>query len=249
MNRPPHNLMLPSNEVHIWYAVLDQPVSQFYGFIQTLSTDERIRAKRFYFERDRKRFIAGRGILRTLLGLYLDAEPNCIQFCYGKNGKPSLADASAPGRIQFNLSHSEGLAVYAFTRDREIGVDIEHIHNIPEMEQIAEQFFSARENAVFRALPPSKKKEGFFNCWTRKEAFIKAIGGGLSIPLNKVDVALAPGKPARLLRIEGDSQAASRWTIQELQTPSGFAAAFTVEGRNWRLRSCRWVGATGLGSR
>jgi len=138
------------------------------------------------------------------------------------------------------LSQSDGLALYAFTRDREIGVDIEHIRDISEMEQIAEQFFSARENAVFRTLPKSKKKEAFFNCWTRKEAFIKAIGEGLSWPLDSFDVSLIPGEPARLLKIEGDSKAASRWSIQDLKPAFGFAAAFAVKGRSGRVHCWQW---------
>jgi 4'-phosphopantetheinyl transferase len=245
----PSELVLGNDQIHIWYCALHQEASRCSELIQTLSLDELIRAEKFHFDRDRKNFIVCRGVLRETLGHYLGVEPDQIQFCYGKFGKPALVDTSDMPRIRFNLSHSKNLAVYAFTRDREIGVDIEHTHHIPEMDQIAEQFFSARENAVFCALPPHKKKEGFFNCWTRKEAFIKAIGGGLSVPLNKFDVSLAPGEPARLLKIEGDSQAASRWTINELQSPSGFAAAVTVEGRSWRLRPCRWIGATRFGSR
>jgi 4'-phosphopantetheinyl transferase len=228
----PSELELGNDQIHIWYCALDREAFRSSELLQTLSSDERIRAARFHFDRDRENFIVCRGVLREILGHYLGVEPEQIQFCYGRYGKPSLVDTCNNTGMRFNLSHSKNLAVYAFTRDREIGVDIEHIHHIPEMDQIAEQFFSVRENAVFRALPPHKKKEGFFNCWTRKEAFIKAIGGGLSVRLNKFDVSLAPGKPARLLKVEGDSQAASGWTIQKLQSPSGFAAAVTVEGRS-----------------
>jgi 4'-phosphopantetheinyl transferase len=200
-----------------------------------------MRAERFHFEHDRKRFIVARGILRTILGWYLGVEHSRLQFCYRKNGKPALADTFGKGRIHFNLSHSEGLALYAFTRDREIGVDIEYIHDLSEMDQIAERFFSTGENNVFRELPESKKKEAFFRCWTCKEAFIKAIGDGLSHPLDKFDVSSVPGEPARLLGIEGDAKAASRWTIQELKPASGFAAAFAAEGRRWRLRCWQWL--------
>ena len=237
---PPLDLELTTDEIHVWCASLDQRLPRFYGFIQTLSMDDRMRAEQFYFEQDRKHFIASRGIVRMILGRYLGVEPKRLQFCYGKNGKPALANTFGKGNIRFNLSHSEGIALYAFTREHEIGVDIEHIRDISEMEQIAERFFSVRENAVFRALPKSKRKEAFFNCWTRKEAFIKAIGDGLSRPLDKFDVGLVPGEPARLLRIEGDSNVASQWSIQELKLAFGFAAAFAVEGRRWRLRCWRW---------
>ncbi len=237
---PPLDLELKTDEIHVWCASLDQPVTLFYKFIQTLSTDERIRAERFHFERDRRRFIIAHGILRMILSSYLSVELSRLQFRYGKYGKPALADTSGKETFRFNLSKSDGLALYGFTRDREIGVDIEHIRDIPEMDQIAERFFSVRENVVFRALPESKKKEAFFSCWTRKEAFIKAIGDGLSWPLDKFDVSLVPGKPARLLRIEGDSKAASRWTIQELRPGSGFAAAFAIEGGSWDLHCWQW---------
>jgi 4'-phosphopantetheinyl transferase len=139
------------------------------------------------------------------------------------------------------MSDSEGLALYAFTRDHEVGVDVERIRDIPEMDQIAERFFSTRENAIFRELPESKKKEAFFNCWTLKEAFIKAIGDGLHCPLDKFEVSLVPGEPANLLSIEGDSRAAARWSIQELKPSCGFAAAFAVEERSYQLHCWQWV--------
>ena len=236
----PLDIELPTNEIHVWCASLDQPVSRFQRQKKLLSPDESIRAERFYFEIDRKRFIACHGILRTILGFYLGIEPSALQFCYGKNGKPALVDAFGNGTIHFNISRSEGLALFAFTRGREIGVDIEHIRDIPEMEQIAERFFSAKENGAFRTLPESKKKEAFFNCWTRKEAFIKAIGEGLSYPLDKFVVSMVPGEPARLLRIEEDSKGASRWSIQDLKPAPGYAAAFAVEGQSCPLHCWQW---------
>lgn len=231
---------LKNDEIHIWNAALDQPASQIQRLIQTLSIDERVRAKRLRFEADRKRFIVGRGILRNILCGYLSIEPSRLRLNYGNHGKPAIVDNQGREMIQFNLSHSGGLALYAFTRVHAIGVDIEQIHDIPDMEQIAEHFFSVRENSVFRALPESKKREAFFNCWTRKEAFIKALGDGLSWPLDKFDVSLVPGEPARLLRIEGYSKGASRWSIQELNPAFGFAAALAVEGQSWRLHCWQW---------
>ena len=232
----PRDLELGNNEVHIWCVSLDQLASRFQILSQKLSMDEHMRAERFYFERDRKRYIIGRGILRTIIGYYSGVEAGKLRFRYGRHGKPALADTFGKGMIYFNLSHSKGLALYAFTRDSEIGIDIEHIREIPEMEHIVERFFSEREKAVFRALPESKKKEAFFNCWTRKEAFIKAIGDGLYQPLYKFDVSLSPGEPVDLLSIEGDSTKASGWCIQDLSPASGFAAACAVEG----LCQLRW---------
>jgi 4'-phosphopantetheinyl transferase len=231
---------LTTGEIHIWCVSLDQPLSRYLRLTQLLSMDERMTAERFHFEEDRKRFIVRRGILRTILGCYLSVEPSRLQFSYVKNGKPQIADIFGEGKISFNLSHSEGLAIYAFARERDIGVDIERIRDIPEMEQIAECFFSARENTAIRALPGNRKKEAFFTCWTRKEAFIKATGDGLSWPLDEFDVSSVPGEPARLLRIEGDSKAASQWFIQDLKPALGFAAAFAVKGRPGLVRCCQY---------
>lgn len=227
---------LSPDEVHVWCASLDQPITQIQMLSETLSPDERMRAERFHFEKDRSHFVVNKGMLRTILGRYLSVEPDKLQFCYEKHGKPALADISGNGRICFNSSRSGGLALYAFTRNREIGVDIEHIHDISEMGQIVERFFSKRERVVFRSLPESKKKEAFFNCWTRKEALVKAIGDGLYCSLDQFDVSLSPGEPAKLLRIKGDLKEVSRWSIQDLRPASEFAAACAVEG----LCQFRW---------
>ena len=237
----PSKLELRREEIHVWCAELDQPLSRLEMLAKILCMKERMRADRFHFKQDKKRFIVRHGILRSILGSYLGTDPSQVQLCYAKNGKPALVSTSAKGNISFNLSHSGGLALYVFTRAREIGVDIEHIRGIPEMDQIAERFFSVRENGVFQALPEGKKKEAFFNCWTRKEAFLKASGAGLSRPLNKFDVSLVPGEPARLLRVCGNSKEASRWSIQELNPSPGFAAAFATKGRKWRLHCWQWL--------
>lgn len=194
-----------------------------------------MRAELFHFEQDRKRFIVGRGVLRTILALYLGTEPSRLQFCYGPHGKPYLADRLGDATLRFNLAHSHELALYAFTRGREIGVDLEYIRYMPGVEQIAARFFSTRENAVLHALPTSQKQEAFFNCWTLKEAYIKAIGNGLAQPLDKFDVSLAPGEPARLLSVEGAPEEASRWSLKALTPAPGYVAALAVEGHDWRL--------------
>jgi 4'-phosphopantetheinyl transferase len=126
------------------------------------------------------------------------------------------------------------------TCQRELGVDIECIHAIPDAEQIAARYFSAHENAVLRSLPANQKQEAFFNCWTRKEAYIKAIGDGLAQPLAEFDVALAPGEPARLLRIKDNAQAAARWSIQALTPAPGYVAALVVKGHDWQLKCWQW---------
>jgi 4'-phosphopantetheinyl transferase len=226
---PPPSLSLSKEEIHVWGSRSDMNASSYESLCQILSIDEMMRAQRFHFEKDRKKFIIRRGILRSILGRYLNTNPSLIKFSYGNNGKPSLAHAFEHSRICFNLSHSRGFALYAFARDCEIGVDLQHIHDIPEMEQIVGRYFSLKENDVFRSLPESQKRGAFFKGWTCKEAFVKALGNGLILPLDKFAVSLTPGKPARLLRIIDDSREASRWTIQDLKPAPHYVAAFAVK--------------------
>ncbi|MGB8681806.1 MAG: 4'-phosphopantetheinyl transferase superfamily protein [Candidatus Binatus sp.] len=235
---PPERLSLAGNAVHVWRASLDQRSSQADGFLNTLDDDERSRAGRFYFSRDRERFIVARGVLRALLGRYLNRAPESLAFSYNTHGKPALDSES--DAIRFNLSHSHGTALYAVTRGREIGVDLEFIRCDLEAEQIAERFFSHREIATLRALPLSLRKYAFFLCWTRKEAYIKARGDGLSMPLDQFDVSLIPGEPAALLSTQPDRGEAVRWSLWNLTPASGYAAALAAEGRDWTLSCWQW---------
>ncbi|MBV8886879.1 MAG: 4'-phosphopantetheinyl transferase superfamily protein, partial [Chroococcidiopsidaceae cyanobacterium CP_BM_RX_35] len=171
----------------------------------------------------------------------LGREPSQIQFHYGPRGKPSLTPASVASWLRFNLSHSQGLAVYAVTRDREIGIDIEHIRPMPEAAQLVSRFFSAQENAMFRTLLPSQQQTAFFRCWTRKEAYIKAVGDGLALSLDQFDVSLSPDEPARLLGIKGDHAAATRWFLQELTPAPDYIAALAVEGQGFCIQCWQWV--------
>jgi 4'-phosphopantetheinyl transferase len=234
------DLSLSKKDIHLWRADLNLPDRRIQELSRIISTAERMRAERFHFERDSRKYAIGFGILRTILGHYVGIEPKELRFIHGRGGKPMLDGVFANRYIHFNMSHSEGLALYGFTRDHEIGVDIEFVRDIPEMDDIAEQFFSKKENKVFRSLPERKKKEAFFSCWTRKEAFIKAIGDGLYHPLDNFDVGLKPGESAKLIRMGGDSKSASRWLIQDLKPGPGFIAAFAVEGHDWRLHFWQW---------
>ena len=166
---------------------------------QLLAPDEQARAERFIFHKDRTHFVVARGLLRVLLGRYLQRHPQHLHFCYGPHGKPELAPDMGDDTLCFNVSHAHGLALYAVTRQRDLGVDVEHVRPGFAEEHIAERFFSPREVAVLRALPVALQSTAFFACWTRKEAFIKARGDGLSLPLDQFDVAFAPGEPAALL--------------------------------------------------
>lgn len=237
---PPETFILGSDEVHVWRATLDQPASQIESFRRTLAADEHARAERFYFQRDRERFIVARGVLRALLSFYVHGTPACLSFRYSAHGKPALAWDSDKDTIRFNLSHSHGVALYAVTRGREVGIDLEYIRSDLEVEQIAERFFSRREIATLRTLPPEVRRQAFFLCWTRKEAYIKARGEGLSLPLDQFEVSLIPRESAALLSTQSDPDEVSRWSLQELTPAPGYAAALAAEGRDWHLVCWQW---------
>ncbi len=224
---------LATDEVHLWIADLDAPMFTFPTLTETLSADEKARARRFHFERDKRRLVARRGTLRAILGFYLAVDPNRLRFCYGRHGKSGLADGVSGGVIQFNVCSSDGVAVYAFTRIRKIGVDIEHVHDMPEMDGLAAQFFSEREYDTFRRLPKGVRKKAFYNCWTRKGAFIKAIGTGFHHPLKSFDVSLMPDEAARISAIRGDPTTIGRFSIQDLKVFPGFTSALVMEGQGW----------------
>jgi 4'-phosphopantetheinyl transferase len=221
--------------VHIWRAALDVPESQVRSLWYTLTADECQRAERYVFARDRTHFVVARGLLRVLLGRYLGQDPPHLRFIYGPHGKPALATDTGGGALRFNVSHSHGLALYAITRGREVGVDVERIRPEVAQEQIAEHFFSPREITRLRALPTPLQATAFFACWTRKEAYIKAKGEGLALPLDQFDVSLVPGEPAALLRAAWDPQEAARWSLQDLAPAPGYRAAVAVAGQDWRL--------------
>ena len=201
----------------------------------TLTADERQRAERHIFETDRTHFVVARGLLRVLLGRYLHQDPQYLRFTYGPRGKPALVADMDEGTLRFNVSHSHGLALYAMTHGRDIGVDVERIRPEIVQEQIAERFFSLHEVTLLRALPVPLQAPAFFACWTRKEAYMKATGEGLALPLDQFDVSLAPGEPAALLHTTWDPQEAPRWTMQDLDPAPGYRAAVAVAGHDWRL--------------
>jgi 4'-phosphopantetheinyl transferase len=233
---PPRGpFVLDGETVHVWHARLDQIADQSSRIRHLLSADERDRAERFHFAQDRERFIAARALLRILLSRYLDSPPHHLSFSYSPYGKPALVGESGRDALRFNVSHSQGIALYAVTRGREVGVDVECVRRDVVGESIAEHFFSAREVASLRALPAEAQPQAFFNCWTRKEAFIKAIGEGLSFPLDQFDVSLVPQEPAALLSIRNDPLEASRWSLQALPVGESHVAALAVEGHGWRL--------------
>lgn len=190
-----------------------------------LSEAERQRAGRFRFDRDRRRFIVARARLRELLAARLGVRPRSVELVYGRNGKPALAQRFAHTHWRFNVAHCDEVAVYALSPAREVGIDIEAIRAVREADDIAARFFSRRENDAYLALAPRDKPLGFLNCWTRKEAVVKALGDGLSVPLDQFDVSLAPGEPARLLRVGSTPGEESGWRLDSFSPLPGFIAA------------------------
>lgn len=238
---PVDGLALTNDEVHVWRLRLEPPESQVGYLRHLLAPDELSRADSFYFPKDRDHFVVGRGVLRAILGRYLGMNPRDLHFSYSSYGKPSLTRECGGRWLRFNISHSWQLALVAVARGREIGVDIERLRAHATTWDIAEHSFSPGEVAALHAVPPHRQTEAFFNCWTRKEAYIKARGEGLSLPLDKFDVALTPGEPARLLSADGDTHEASRWSIRELNPGDGYVAALAVEGSQWRVLCWEWV--------
>lgn len=219
---PPSSLSVQPGDVHIWRLALDVAVEPFLELLQRSELD---RANRFYFEKDRKRFAIARGFLRVLLGRYLQTDPKSLMFSYGAYGKPGLAGTS----LRFNMSHSGNLALYAFTEGREIGVDVEQERADFTTDDIAGRFFSPFEVESLCRLPGDERVASFFRCWTRKEAYIKATGRGLSQPLDGFDVTLGPGERAALLR--NDDGTHERWTMAGIDVGPGYAGAVAVEGQ------------------
>lgn len=222
------------DEVHVWRASLAVAPSSVQSLNQILSQDERDRAERFHFRRDQRDFIVSRALLRILIGRYLQQKPDQFGFRYNSYGKPFVAGRSHG--VRFNLSHSHGLALYAVACDREIGVDLERISDRVNSDELAQHYFSPSEVAGLRALPRSFQKQAFFSCWTRKEAYIKALGEGLSVPLDSFSVSLTPGDPAALLDVQTNPEETARWSLMELRPDPRYAAALAVEGRNWGLK-------------
>jgi 4'-phosphopantetheinyl transferase len=214
--------------VALWHADLDRLAPRLDSLRGCLSDLERLRADRFRFEHDRRRFATCRVLLRWLLARELDGDPSAIEFSYGPFGKPAL-DTTVSPPLMFNVSHSEGQALIAVTRGAQVGVDIERMRCLDDVEQLASSVFSATERRAFDTLSPGDRMRGFFNGWTRKEAYIKARGDGLQRALESFDVTLIPGEPARLTRVENEPVELDRWTLSSFEPAPGYAAALCVE--------------------
>ncbi|HEX4606542.1 MAG TPA: 4'-phosphopantetheinyl transferase superfamily protein [Candidatus Angelobacter sp.] len=231
---------LGPRDVDVWRIGLVQPEAVIQHYREFLAAIEIERADRFYFAKDRNRFTVARGVMRQLLGRYLGVGPHEIEFAYGPHGKPSLAAPQDASDIRFNLSHSGEIALLAVARNVELGVDVEQIRADFATGEIATRFFSPEECAKLASLPADETVGAFFNCWTRKEAYIKARGEGLFIPLDSFEVAFAPGEEAALLQVKSGDEFFSRWRFHALHPGAGYKAALAVEGSDHGLRLWDW---------
>jgi 4'-phosphopantetheinyl transferase len=230
--------LLTPTVVHVWAVRLDSLSFHIDALYATLSADERERSSRFHFDRDRRRYICARGALRQLLSRYLDAAAEEFTFSYGPNGKPSLSGRFS-GALTFNVSQSGELALVALGRDIELGVDVEAVRALDDADGIASRFFAPRENERLRSLPDEIRTDAFFACWTRKEAYLKALGSGLAKPLDAFEVTFAPDEAASLL-VYGDARETARWNLRELAPGDGYTGALVTEGPAG-TRCWRWV--------
>jgi 4'-phosphopantetheinyl transferase len=227
-------MQLGAHEVHVWRQALDISARGAARLRAVLSTDEISRANAFRFEVDCNRFAVARGYLRTILSLYLLTDPAKIEFTYSTYGKPSIVAPNA-SEVCFNLAHSAALAVYAVTRNRDIGVDLEMVCSDFDRTEIAERFFASNEAAHLRSLPDAEQERAFFMCWTRKEALLKAKGVGLSQPLNEFQVIGELEESTGFLKTRGDTNEFAGWSMKTIDLRSDYVAAIAVKGNDWNL--------------
>jgi 4'-phosphopantetheinyl transferase len=229
---------LTEGTVHVWRASLDRGGDEVRALAALLSPAELARAERFHFRIDRQRYLVGRGLLRTLLGDYTARRPADLCLWYNSLGKPALADESGRDGLKFNVSHSEGQLLVAVACGREVGIDVEHVRAMDDWRALADRFFAPAEVAALDGLAPADRERAFFACWTRKEAYVKARGLGLSLPLDQFAVSVAPGEPARLVSSDYDPSQVGRWELRDVSPDEDYAAAVATEGSGWDL----WCG-------
>jgi 4'-phosphopantetheinyl transferase len=226
------------DDVHVWPLRLDLPEGARQRLEAVLSFGELARARRLVRASDSARFVSAHGLLRLVLSSYVGTGPRDIELEEGPGGKPCLADSAGP---RFNLSHAGSLGLVAVSARREVGVDIEEIRDVGDVQDLARRCFSPAERAALAAVAPPMRRQAFFAGWTRKEAFLKAVGDGLRRRLDSFDVALTPGEPARLLRVDGAPGAAERCALRALEPAPGYVAAVAALGAALAIRRRPWV--------
>ncbi len=224
----PPELSLHLGHVHVWRFTLDQDACRRYQSTASLSDSERQRASRFHFQADSNRYVVSRNVLRILLGRYLNRRPQDVEIGYSEHGKPFLVEARGAPPIRFNLSHSGDYTLYAFAHDHEVGIDVERIRALHDFETIATQVFTGAEQRLIAGAPHAEKLASFFRLWSRKEAFVKAVGHGLSAPLHEISVVTnsveTPGG-------DGPGRERLTWCLQDLQCTPSYAAALVTQGQ------------------
>lgn len=230
-DRPPDHPSALEGDVHIWRAMLAQHAPQLVALAATLTPDERHRASRFRFVRDRDRFVLCRGLLRAILARYVQVAPAALRFSYGPAGKPRLADPRGILDLRFNLSHTDGLALFAVARGREMGLDVERIDETVLVEPLARHAFAPAEVAYLANLPTRRRREAFYRLWTVKEAYVKARGEGLSMPLNEFEAIPAADGQVHIHATGGDAQVSSRWSVCPLDPGPGYVATLAAQGK------------------
>lgn len=233
--------VLGAGEVHIWTARLSSHAASVTALEHLLSPSEKATANRFHFVRHRLSYVFAHGALRQILSSYVERAPDEIRFTQNAFGKPFLVDADDPGHTCFNMSHSGDVVLVAVTRDRHIGADVELMRPLDDFAGIAQSNFTHQECALIKRYPAEMQQTAFFTCWTRKEAFIKAVGKGLSIPLNTFDASIPPGQPGRKLTAPQEAPDVDAWWLADLMVPEGYAGAVAVEQGFDRLVYTVWT--------
>ncbi len=235
----PASLRLGPGDVHVWRIALDEAAAHARSLATILADDETKRAAAFRFPRDRDRFVMTRGALRMVLARYVDRDARHLCFAYDAHEKPALVLERSHESLRFNVSHSADLALVAVTLRRAVGIDVERIRDDIEVDGIAREF-GPREMSTLQGLSGETRIRAFFACWTRKEAYLKALGTGLARRLDDFEVSVTPGTPAALLADRDDPGNVERWCLRDLRPAPDYAAALAVQGHGWRLTCWQW---------
>lgn len=236
----PRWMELAGHAVHVWTAQLDVPAAVLDRYGATLSADERMRARRFRRADLRHRYVASRGVLRALLAAYLGTSARALRFAYGLHGKPALPVAVRPEGLEFNLSHSGAMLVVAIGRCRPLGIDVEQVRAQRDVLNLARRFFHPEEVTELALVPAARRAEAFHACWSRKEALVKGLGAGLTLPLRTFRVPADPPCPGRAMRPQGQPDAVTDWMVVDLGVAEGYTAALAVAAGQPSIRRLHW---------
>lgn len=237
----PADLVLAPGEIHVFAFAVDLPPSQVERLAQLLSNDERARAERFRRAEDSEHFVVRRARMRAILGRYLKQEATGLRFCYGAQGKPAFPPDAEGNRIRFNLTRSQGLGLLAVQVDEDLGIDLERVRPFPDALAVARRLFAPAEYEALRSLPSEEHSIAFFRYWTRKEAVVKSLGRGLSIPVNAFTLSQNPGESAELLIVAAEGGATPRWSLPVPEPCSGYVAALATAGAPRPVRCWTWT--------